>query len=68
MQLSRYIILYFKPIRGSITTIIPTLENINKSINKRLFPSLVPKIATICPIPSNTTYITSSYLANLYCV
>ena len=66
MHLSRYIILYFKLIRGSITTIISILGSINRSINKRLFPSLVPKIAIIYFMPFNTTYITSFYLADLY--
>jgi hypothetical protein len=58
--------LYFKPIRGSITTIIPVLGSIDKSINKRLFLFLVPKIVTTCLILFNITYITFSCLADLY--
>ena len=60
------IILYFKPIRGSITTVIPILGSINKSINKKLFPFLILKIIITCPIPFNTTYITFSCLIDLY--
>ena len=66
IHLSRRIILCFKPIRGSITTVVPILGSINRSINRRLFPSLVLKIVITYPTPSNTTYITSSYLADLY--
>jgi hypothetical protein len=66
MQLSRCIMSYFKLIRGSIITIIPILKSINKSINKRLFPFLIPKIAITCFILFNITYIASSCLANLY--
>ena len=66
IYLSYYIILYFKSIRGSITTIISILGSINKSINKKLFPFLVFKIVITYPILFNTTYITSFYLADLY--
>ena len=66
MYLNYYIILYFKLIRGSITTIIPILESINKNINKKLFPFLIFKIVITYPILFNTTYITFFYLTNLY--